>query len=120
MANITETFGRDIRHKSDFVKKDNVGDLQTIEGLENYKEALLRRWITTPGSLVHRPDYGAGLMRFKGALSSIPNQRKIASAINEQAMRDPRTEKVLGVSVTANKVVPQTQPDNTCKKNNST
>lgn len=101
MANITETLLRDIMHKRDLVRRPTDGDLERIEGLENLRQALLRRLVTSPGSLVHRPEYGVGIKDFQGSLNSLANQRKIAARINEQFLRDPRVESVDGVSISS-------------------
>jgi phage baseplate assembly protein W len=106
MANITEFLGRDIRHYKDYVRTSS-GDRERIEGLDNYKEACLRRIITTPGSIVHRPTYGVGAKDYLNAPSTLSKQRELAKKIEEQLMQDPRTEKVSGVSISVN----QSKPD---------
>lgn len=106
MANITETMLTDVMHKKDYVRTA-VGDRATITGLDNYKEALFRRLITEPGSLIHRPQYGVGIKRYQGALSTLTKQRELATIIEEQFLRDPRTDSVMGVLVSTN----QAQPD---------
>jgi phage baseplate assembly protein W len=99
MADINETFLTDIQHDNDFVKEDDPdGDLTTISGLDNYKQALMRRWMTTPGSLLHRPNYGAGLKDLQGAPNTLQSKRDIARRIKEQALRDSRTEEVTSVT----------------------
>lgn len=100
MANITETLLTDVRHKKDFVKEDAPGgDLRTISGLENVKEAIFRRIMTEPGSLTHRPDYGVGLKQFQNAPASLATHRELASRIAQQLRRDSRIAEVQGVSV---------------------
>lgn len=75
------------------------GDLETVDGLENYKQALIHRWITTPGDYAARPGYGAGLRLFQNMAMTVGNQVALAKAIEEQTLLDPRTEKVLGVQI---------------------
>lgn len=101
MANINEVMGTDVRHYKDYVKTSS-GDRATITGLDNYKEALFRRLITTPGALVHRPNYGVGVKRFLNSPATLSRQRDLARRIEEQFMLDPRTEKVSGVSIAIN------------------
>ena len=97
MSTITETYGKDIAFKDDFVLTA-TGDLDVIEGIENVKNALFRRLVTVPGSLVHRPEYGVGITLYQNALNSLDMRRKMALAIREQFSKDPRVESVVGVS----------------------
>ena len=98
MANITETMLTDIMHKKDYVRRSS-GDRERISGLDNLKEALFRRLITVPGSLVHRPEYGVGLKLWINALSSLSKKRELAVKIEEQFRRDPRVDKVTGIAI---------------------
>ena len=98
MASIDEFLKKDIAFKSDFVKSP-TGDLDTIQGLDNLKEALMRCLLTTPGSIIHRPEYGVNIKAYQGALNSIENQRRLAITIKEQFEKDSRVEQVIGVSV---------------------
>lgn len=98
MATIDEVLGTDLAHKADYVLSA-TGDLDTISGLENVKNALFHRLITSPGSLVHRPDYGVGIKDFQNSPNSIDTQRQLANRIQEQFEQDPRVQKVLGVSL---------------------
>ena len=101
MASINDTLLKDIAFKSDFIKTA-TGDLDTVEGLANLKEALFRRLITVKGSLIHRPDYGVGIKLFQNGINNFENRRKIAGLIEEQFLQDTRVEKVLGVSIENN------------------
>lgn len=93
MANLTEILLTDIKHKKDFVRSDD-GDVETVSGVENYKAAMIRRWITVPGTLAHRPGYGAGIKLDQNTVPTIGKKQDMASRIREQALRDPRTESV--------------------------
>lgn len=97
MSQLDEFLKRDIAFKSDLVQTPS-GDFDLIAGLDNLKEALFRRLITTPGAIIHRPEYGVGLKKFQGSLSSLDNQRTLATLIKEQFEEDERVEKVTGVS----------------------
>jgi phage baseplate assembly protein W len=99
MADITETLLTDIKHIRDFEKLDGVGDISTISGLDNLKQAIIRRVMTTPGSMVHRPTYGAGLKTFLGAPATLGTDREIAKRIDEQLIQDVRIAEVLSVLV---------------------
>ncbi len=88
----------DIAHKGDLVLTAS-GDLDTITGLANVKEALFRRMVTNPGALAHRPNYGVGIKNYQNAVNSISVQRELAGKIQEQFEQDPRVEGVKGVSI---------------------
>lgn len=105
MATIEENLKKDIAFKSDLVLGP-TGDLDTIQGLDNLKEALLRRLLTTPGSMIHRPTYGVGIKNYQNGISSLTTQRRLAMAIIEQFREDERVESVTGVSVEYNDNTP--------------
>ncbi|OIN44504.1 phage tail protein [Pseudomonas costantinii] len=49
-----------------------TGSLSPIEGIERGKQRILRRLITNPGDYLFHTEYGAGLGRYVGALTNIP------------------------------------------------
>lgn len=83
------------------------GDIGTITGLANYKNALFHRLMTVPGSLAHRPLYGVGVGNFQNALNSFSQQQKLAALITEQFEKDPRTDSVKGVAISSEDGSPQ-------------
>ncbi len=93
MADLTSFIGTDIKHESDFVA-NGTGDLETIEGLDNIKAAILRRLMTVPGSVAYRPDYGVGIQNYQNAPLSLGMQTSLALRIQEQLPQDPRIESV--------------------------
>ncbi len=97
MSQLDEFLKRDIAFKSDFVETA-TGDLDVISGLDNLKEALFRRLVTTPGSVIHRPEYGCNLKAYQGSLNNLENKRRLAQTIKEQFESDTRVEQVTGVS----------------------
>ena len=97
MSQLDDFLKRDIAFKSDFVETAS-GDLDVISGLDNLKEALFRRLVTTPGSVIHRPEYGVNLKAYQGSLNNLENQRRLAQTIKEQFESDTRVEQVTGVS----------------------
>ena len=99
MANITEILLTDIEHDKDFVRIAGEGDLQLISGLKNMKAALLRRLVTSPGALVHRPEYGVGIKDFQNAPNTLETRRSLALRIRDNFLRDSRVEEVSGVQV---------------------
>jgi hypothetical protein len=98
MASVADVLLTDLAHKRDFLPTPG-GDLQTISGMQNVRDALFARLMTEPGSLIHRPDYGVGIKRFQNALNRLGKQRELAGRISENFARDPRVEKVEGVLV---------------------
>lgn len=107
MATITEILLTDLKHDGDLSLASGTGDLATISGLDNIRQALYHRLVTTPGSLAHRPEYGCGLKRFQGAPNTVATQRQIAGIINEQFKRDPRIESVTSTQILFDDVSPE-------------
>lgn len=97
MSELDEFIGTDVGFKSDFIQTA-TGDLDVITGLDNLKESIYRRIITTQGSVIHRPEYGCSIKKWIGSLNSIDNQRSLAIKVKEQLEQDPRIELVTGVS----------------------
>jgi phage baseplate assembly protein W len=97
-VNINDALLTDIEFENDFVKSDANG-LQTISGLDNLKQALYARLMTTPGTLVHRPTYGVGIKDYQNSISSTTQQTILANKIQEQFLQDPRVADVTGISI---------------------
>lgn len=77
----------------------STGDIDRVSGLTNLREAIFRRLITTPGTLVHRPTYGVGIKRFQNDLNRLSKKKELASLIQEQISQDERVVSVLGVLI---------------------
>lgn len=95
---MSDLYKTDISFKDDLVVTP-TGDLDLSSGLGNLKESLFRRLLTTPGTLMHRPEYGVGIKDFQNSLSTISNQTRLAQVIKRQFELDSRVESVLGISV---------------------
>lgn len=95
---IDEFYRTDLAHTGDFVRTP-TGDLGTISGVENVRQALLHRLLTSKGTLIHRPDYGVGIKNFLGGVADTSQKMKLAVILKEQFQRDPRVEAVLGMAV---------------------
>lgn len=103
---ITDSLKTDIAFVDGDMTLTASGDLGTISGLANLKAALFRRLITTPGSLVHRPQYGVGVGQFQNSLSSFAKQQQLAALIQEQFEQDPRVQEVSSVGIDASDTSP--------------
>jgi hypothetical protein len=99
MASASEVFLTDLAFSEEDFVVTPAGDLDTMTGLDNLEAALMRRLLTMPGTLIHRPDYGLGIKQFQNAISSLATHRKIAVLINEQFIRDARVQSVEGIQV---------------------
>ncbi len=95
---LDEIFYVDVAHKKDFLES-STKDLDTIGGRNNVVDAILRRVATSPGELVHRPEYGVGIQNYLNAPNSVNLQLKLAQDIRVQLERDERIESVKEVSV---------------------
>lgn len=98
MPTINEVLKTDLAFTDDFFATA-AGDFDVVSGLANLKEAILRRILTRPGTIVHRPTYGVGLGDFQNAPLTLSVKRQLANRIREQITLDPRVEEVLSVSV---------------------
>lgn len=98
MATIDELYLTDILHKKD-MQVTPQGDIALISGKDNVVDAIIRRIITTKGSIVHRPNYGVGLKRLQNAINSVQKQLELAEDIRVQLADEERVETVKEISV---------------------
>jgi hypothetical protein len=76
-----------------------TGDLQTVAGRANLRAALRRRVCTSPGELLHRPEYGAGAPDFIETIGNPSNRARLANQVRKNLLRDRRLADVaVGVS----------------------
>lgn len=85
--------GVDVKIQGDYAKSA-TGDLQLIDGLQNLREAIYRRILTTPGEVIHRPGYGVGLRRYLNRPCTVTNQQELSNAIRLNIMNEQRIEKI--------------------------
>lgn len=97
MSEIYNSYLIDLYHAGDF-KASKKGDILTIFGKDNLKQALYHRLFTVKGSLQHRPEYGIGITTYLGALGNIDKKRALAMEIKKQFLSDSRVEKVDSIS----------------------
>lgn len=67
-----------------------TGDILSVAGRANLRRAVRRRVLTAPGTLLHRPDYGAGLVEHLELSSSPARRSGMANAIRRNLLRDAR------------------------------
>lgn len=96
---------RDLRFKDDYDITPQ-GDLGLVEGVDNVKQALMHRLLTTKGTLVHRPDFGVGIKNFLGAPMSFETQREIAVQIQAQFLNDSRVAGVNSIQILESEINP--------------
>lgn len=102
MADVDEFYLEDLVHSGTLLESSS-GDLDTVRGLSNLKQALYHRLITRKGTLIHRPDYGVGIKDYQNAVGSMTTFRKLAAAIDEQFRQDFRVLNVTNVAIEQNK-----------------
>jgi phage baseplate assembly protein W len=100
-----QTFGTDLAFDSD-LEVTPTGDLDTISGLANFREAVLRRIFTSPGSVIHRPNYGVGLKSYLNNINSLSRQQALLVALQTQLPLDPRVDSVTSLSVNSDDDTP--------------
>jgi hypothetical protein len=94
---LNDVLKTDIAFSGD-LQRSATGDFDLVSGLNNLKQALFRRLITVPGTLIHRPLYGVGVPLFQGRINSFAVQRELTLRIVENFKRDTRVANVTGVS----------------------
>lgn len=67
-----------------------TGDWPSIYGRDNLNAAVRRRLVTTPGQVVHRPEYGGGLPLFVGRLATPGERARLAAGARQNLLRDTR------------------------------
>ena len=66
------------------------GDWPLVTGRLNLLGAHRRRAVTVPGAMVHRPEYGGGLLLELERLASPANLARSTTTIRNNALRDGR------------------------------
>ena len=74
---------------------NQFGDLATYQGIANLKQALMLRFATPLGELLHHPDYGTRLYSLIGDRNSPTNQQKVRVEIERTIRDDARVEDVI-------------------------
>lgn len=76
------------------VQGDNRGDLLTVKGIDNFKQALLIRFSIPMGSLYHHPQFGTRIYEYLGKKNSYENLQKLKIEIERTARDDARVKNV--------------------------
>lgn len=97
-APVRSILGRDLYFDGNLAVNASE-DYQTVEGEENYRRAIFRRLITSPGTYRARPRYGAGLGDFQKKKATKGNIDTLTTRVREQVAADRRTQKVLSVVI---------------------
>lgn len=105
---LADTYLTDILHVKDMGATAS-GDRALISGEDNLLNALFHNLVTTPGSLIHRPNFGVGIKSFQNRISRLSEQQALALRIKSQFELDPRVEAVSSVKV----IYDQTNPSKT-------
>lgn len=74
------------------------GDVATVQGVENLKQALLARLLTPLGSLLLHPRYGSTIHDLIGKKNTIDNMRILEDEIVKTLKKDSRVESVYAES----------------------
>lgn len=96
-ANEVRRFGRDIRLPLDpdsALPITPTGDLQLLEGLPALDADLRRRLLASEGELVHRPDWGGGLLDKLEATVSPATLSAVQTRARRNLLDDPRVSEV--------------------------
>lgn len=76
-----------------------AGDIASVAGVANLRAAIYRRLTAMPGSIPHRPQYGAGCQEFCNKLGTVANRQALVNRVKQHLARERRIDEVLSVSV---------------------
>lgn len=82
----------------DDVQVTTSGDWPSLAGRQNLHAAHQRRAVATSGELVHRPDYGAGLLLHLEDIGSLTTRTQMTVDVRQNALRDDRLEEITVVA----------------------
>ncbi len=67
-----------------------TGDMALVSGRPNLAGALRRRVTTSPGEMVHRPTFGAGVAHHLEELGTPAQHARLAATVRRQVLQDSR------------------------------
>lgn len=88
-----DQLGRDLwlpETVDDVLRITPTGDIASLESHANLQSALRRRLGTSPGDLLHRPEYGAGVIDELERANTPARRAQLANAVRRNVLRDPR------------------------------
>ena len=91
-------FLTDIYFKND-IGSTLTGDMKTVSGIENLNQSIFHRLITAPGTMVHRPNYGIGVSRYKNKLNTSETRADLAEKIFRELSEEERISEIISVAV---------------------
>ena len=75
------------------------GDLQTISDIENLRQAIYLRLITSPGEIIHRPLFGVGIKSFMNRPCNDNNKQRLVNRVRLNILRERRISKIHSITV---------------------
>lgn len=78
-----------------------TGDIATMAGVTNLQRAIGRRLAAMPGSVLHRPAYGAGLPEFLNQPGTPAKQQQLINRVKQHVIKERRVAEVLSVAIVA-------------------
>jgi len=82
------------RESSGEISSDIYGDIQTVKGIANLRQALIIRLSTPLGSLVYHPNFGSRLHQLVGSRGTFEGIHKIKVEVERCVRSDKRVEAV--------------------------
>jgi phage baseplate assembly protein W len=76
------------------MSSNNQGDIKTVKGIANLKQALIMRLSTPLGGLLHHPTYGTSLHDLLGKRGSFETQQKMKVELERTLRGDTRVKDI--------------------------
>lgn len=73
---------------------NHTGDLKTVSGVNNLKQAIIIKFATPYGSLTHHPDFGSHITEYIGKTGSIETLQNMQDECTRTVLTDGRVEDV--------------------------
>jgi phage baseplate assembly protein W len=77
------------------MEANNRGDLKTVKGIQNLKQAIMIRLCTPLGSLLHHPNFGSRIQEYLGQKDTFQNTYKIKLEIERVIRGDERVSDIV-------------------------
>lgn len=73
---------------------NHTGDIKTVSGIANLKQAIVIKFATPYGSLTHHPDFGSHINEYIGLPDTIENLQNMQDECTRTVLTDGRIEEV--------------------------